>query len=197
MTHRLGRLIVIGILVVACGSATAVKWSRATTPGLSSPDTWESAHIWWQEGRCNECHQPEKSGEIIQGEGIQRQPRSHREEFWRETHGRSELSSEGRCFICHSVDTCKTCHSHPPETHTNEFMSPGSDSVDALRHIVLGRARPSSCIVCHQDFVSSCSKCHGSGEVYDWYERGQGELARWPSLLKRSDSDNAGQEVAQ
>lgn len=100
------------------------------------------------------------------------------------SHGRSELSSEARCFICHTVDTCKTCHNHPPETHTREFMHPGSNSTEALRHIVLARARPSSCMVCHQEFVSSCSKCHGSSEVFDWYEYGEADLARWPSLLK-------------
>ena len=64
--QRLGRLLVMGTLVVACGAAAAVKWGRATTPGVVPPDVWESAHVWWQEGRCNECHQPEKSGQLLQ-----------------------------------------------------------------------------------------------------------------------------------
>lgn len=197
MTHRqrLGRLIVMGTLIVVCSAAAAVKWSRATTPGLTSPDHWESPHVWWQEGRCNECHQPEKSGELLEGTGISRQPRSHHDPFWREVHGRSELSSESRCFICHSVDTCQTCHNHPPLTHTREFMQPGSDSTAALRHIVLARARPSSCMVCHQKFVSSCSKCHGAGEVRDWYEKGAADLERWPSLLKKLQSEETYQEA--
>ncbi len=182
--QRLGILLVMGTFVVACGVATAMKLNRATTPGITPPDAWESAHVWWQEGRCNECHQPDKSGEILQNEGISRQPRSHHDPFWREKHGRSEHSSEARCFICHSVDTCQTCHNHPPETHTRSFMQPGSDSTESLRHIALARARPSSCMVCHQDFVSSCSKCHGSSEVFDWYESGETELQRWPSLLE-------------
>lgn len=194
--ERIGRLLVMGTFVVVCGSATAVKWSRATTPGITPPDAWESAHIWWQEGRCNECHQPEKSGEILQADGISRQPRSHQNPFWREIHGRSELSSEARCFICHTVDTCRTCHNHPPETHTREFMQPGSDSAAALRHIVLARARPSNCMVCHQDFVSSCSKCHGSSEVFEWYEHGATELERWPSLMKSMQMDASEKEAA-
>jgi len=195
--HRLARLLVMGSFVVICGAATAVKWSRATTPELTSPETWESAHVWWQEGRCNECHQPEKSGEILQADGISRQPRSHADPMWRVKHGRSEFSSEARCFICHSVDTCKTCHSHPPETHTQEFMQPGSDKATALRHIVLARARPSSCLVCHQDFASSCSECHGSSEVFEWYEQGESDLARWPSLLKSLQTRSSGAEALQ
>ncbi len=188
--RRRGSLPVIIVFVAVCGVAVAMKWTRATTPGLTSPDAWESAHVWWQEGRCNECHQPEKSGEILQFNGISRQPQSHHDPFWREKHGRSELASEARCFICHTVETCQTCHDHPPETHTQEFMQPGGDSTTALRHIVLARARPSSCMVCHQGFVSSCSKCHGSSEVFDWHERGQAQLPRWPSLLQSlRDSD--------
>ena len=194
--QRLGRLLVVGSFVVACGAATAVKWGRATTPLIAPPDAWESAHIWWQEGRCNECHQPEKSGEIRRSDGISRQPRSHHDPFWREKHGRSELSSEARCFICHTVNTCKTCHNHPPETHTREFMQPGSNSTEALRHIVLARARPSSCMVCHQEFVSSCSKCHGSNEVFDWYKYAEADLARWPSLLESLRAGRADEESA-
>jgi len=194
--QRLGRLVVVGAFVVACGAATAVKWGRATTPGMVPPDAWESAHIWWQEGRCNECHQPEKSGELLRSEGISRQPRSHHDPFWREKHGRSELSSEARCFICHTVDTCQTCHNHPPETHTREFLHPAGNSTEALRHIVLARARPSSCLVCHQEFVSTCSKCHGSNEVFEWYESGEADLDRWPSLLQSRRVHSAGQEAA-
>ena len=199
--RKWGRLFVIAAFLFVCGIGVTVKWSRATTPGFVSPDTWESAHVWWQEGCCNDCHQPEKSGEILPtdspigiegGEGISRQPRSHHDPLWREKHGRSSHSSEARCFICHTVDTCQTCHSHPPNTHTQEFMQPGSHSTEALRHIVLARARPSSCLVCHQDFVSSCSKCHGSSEVFDWHAQGEAQLERWPSLLKSlqdADSD--------
>lgn len=194
--RRLAALMIMGTLVIACGAAAAVKWKRASTPAIASPDHWESPHVWWQEGRCNECHQPEKSGEIVHETGISRQPRSHHDPFWRETHGRSELSSEARCFICHTVDTCKTCHNHPPVTHTRDFLQPGGDSTAALRHITLARARPSSCMVCHQDFVSSCSKCHGSNEVYDWYEQGSSDLERWPSLLKSLQSYAAKREAA-
>ena len=194
--QKLGRLLVVGAFVLACGAATAVKWGRATAPGITPPDGWESAHIWWQEGRCNECHQPEKSGELLQSEGISRQPRSHHDPFWREKHGRSEFSSEARCFICHTVDTCRACHNHPPETHTQEFMHPASNSTEALRHIVLARARPSSCRVCHQEFVSTCSKCHGSSEAFEWHKRGEADLARWPSLLKSLRTRPSGGETA-
>ncbi|MEZ6148494.1 MAG: hypothetical protein R3C09_00090 [Pirellulaceae bacterium] len=196
-----GRLFVIVPFLLICGVGVAVKWSRSTSPGFVSPETWESSHVWWNKGRCNDCHQPDKSSEVLlvdrvlsgeEGEGISRQPRSHHDPLWLDKHGRSPQSSEERCFICHTVDTCQACHNHPPNTHTREFMQPGSHSTEALRHTVLARARPSSCLVCHQDFVSSCRKCHGSSEVLDWHARGQAQLERWPLLLKNlmdADSD--------
>ncbi len=193
--QRLGRLIVMGTFIIICVAATSIKWSRATTPDIIQPESWESAHVWWQQGRCNECHQPDKSGELLNSEGISRQPKSHHDPFWREKHGRSEFSSETRCFICHTVDTCQTCHDHPPETHTKEFMQPGSDTTAAMKHIILARARPSSCMVCHQDFVSSCSKCHGSSEVFKWYEHGKDQQLDWPSLLKNLKTHRSPEEV--
>jgi len=193
---RLAILLVIGTFAVSCGAAIAVKWNRATTPGITVPDSWESAHIWWQEGRCNDCHQPAKGGEIVAAEGISRKPRSHLDPFWHEKHGRSEHSSESRCFICHSQDTCQTCHNHPPDTHVQDFMHPSGNSKAALRHILLSRARPSSCVVCHKDFVTTCSKCHGANEVFDWYKHGESGLSNWPSLLKSIKSQTSDQDSA-
>ncbi|MAG92405.1 MAG: hypothetical protein CMJ48_01455 [Planctomycetaceae bacterium] len=158
------------------------RWSNATDPHPSLGE-WEDPHLWWTQGRCKDCHRPLKDGETIGVGKAGERPSSHKEEHWREFHGRATGSSESRCYVCHSSNTCRDCHDHPPTTHTKEFKRPSGDGVDAARHTLLGRMRPSSCLVCHGSFVTMCTKCHAPGEVQEWQDRALSDLDHWPTLL--------------
>ncbi len=129
----------------------------------------QNHHEWRKQGECLECHSQEDPA-------IMASPKYHSVQFRRYTHGRiSELTSI-KCYACHEISTCQACHNRMPESHTESFVS------GMARHILLGRIRPSSCLVCHQSFVSACTKCHMLAEVSPWENDAKTELLRWKEL---------------
>jgi hypothetical protein len=181
------RLVVFVIIATVYAGAVAARWSRATGSDVSLSESlggWERAHTWWQRGQCTECHREGEDGEIGELRTAGKKPKSHEAVNWSQTHGRIKVDGEQQCLVCHSVDNCQSCHDRAPLTHTSEFVHPSNDSLVSNRHILLGRLRPSSCLVCHDSFVSGCSKCHAPGEVHDWQNKALDDLGDWKSLLR-------------
>ncbi len=176
------RFVVITAIAVAYAMTLLPSWVDASGP--ESPlDEWEDSQVLWQQGECSECHQDKEDDEAQVRFIAGARPASHESACWTAMHGRADASSPQRCFVCHSAATCESCHSHPPATHTSRFMNPSSDGLDANRHVMLARLRPSSCLVCHESFVSTCGQCHAPGEVQDWQKRAVAGLKHWPELV--------------
>ncbi len=189
-------IVVFAALAATCIGAVINRYNRATDPHLSLGE-WESSHQWWQRGKCAECHREPLESEAGDIHIAGKAPKSHSEPCWRETHGRAEFASEARCHVCHTTDSCKSCHEHRPATHTAEFLHPSSDNLDANRHIMLARLSMSSCLVCHQSLVSSCGECHAPGETHTWQNEATRELKRWPSLIDTSKTHPAAQTATE
>ncbi len=185
--RNMKRLVVYTAIAAVYAIAVASKWSGATDSDASlgaSPEGWERAHVWWQRGQCADCHREGEDGEVGELRVAGEKPQSHEAANWSEMHGRAEITSEQRCFVCHSADNCQSCHNRAPLTHTSGFVHPDSNSLDSMRHTLLGRLRPSSCLVCHGNFVSTCAECHAPGEVLDWQKQGVNDLGVWAELLR-------------
>jgi hypothetical protein len=120
-------------------------------------------------GECVECHE--------------NPPEYHLDVQWALSHGRVEEAIENRCETCHSQETCTRCHSLAPASHTENFRDPGHDVHEADRHAVFGRARPSTCLVCHRSLATECATCHMPEEIQPWVDRGRQELERWAPIL--------------
>ncbi len=153
----------LGLIAIALLLAMAVFALR--TRGTPPPPT----HDMFAQGDCAECHE--------------QAPAYHLVENWAFTHGRAHQGLEESCEACHSAQSCNQCHDRAPVTHTPDFRNPGTDTVDAERHAVVARVRPSACGGCHQSLAEDCTKCHTLGEVDAWSERARVALARWQTLL--------------
>ncbi len=140
----------------------------AISVGINNRQT-PAAHDSFAMGDCAVCHEDA--------------PKFHIESQWVLTHGRSPVAVENRCVSCHSPQSCTGCHSLAPASHTANFRNPESNTHEAERHVVFGRARPSSCLVCHRSLATECTSCHRLEEINPWAERGRDELLRWKSLL--------------
>jgi hypothetical protein len=174
-TYKRTLFLIISILVLI---VIAIKLVRATDPHWSLGE-WENAHDWRKHGKCLECHsQPQGT--------TMRPPDYHTAPFRNYTHGRTVALTPTRCYSCHEIQTCQTCHHQKPASHTDSFINPAARSNDEkglTRHLLMGRLRPSSCLICHQSFVSTCTPCHTPAEVTVWEKRALTELAPWNNLL--------------
>lgn len=154
--------LLIGVAMTGTGVATVIVHARDPIP----------THHRREKGECSSCHEDA--------------PRYHTEARWDLTHGRAEPQVAARCGTCHSPETCTDCHARPPTSHTEGFLRPtGGRQADL--HTVLGHARPSSCIACHQRPLAQCAGCHSLAETRRWQERATAELERWMPLMELPD----------
>ena len=130
-----------------------IEESEAVDEGLAvGMDTCVSCHerAGMPDGRqCAVCHR------VLSPENA---PSNH-EHVWKRLHGqtvRAELPGAANdCSLCHSDQTCVTCHQdEEPASHNNYFRLRG--------HGVQAAMDRQSCAVCHQS--SSCSRCHEETE---------------------------------
>ena len=144
---------------------------------------WERSERWWEEGRCKDCHQQLKPAQRL---ALDRQPsappRYHCDPAWPLTHGRKSVSSEDRCLACHRVETCRSCHATRPDTHTRDFVCPRGDGPGLQRHVLLARARPSACMMCHVNLVTACAACHTPREMEPLADEARQALKNWIRL---------------
>jgi hypothetical protein len=103
---------------------------------------------------CRRCHtelQGNREDTCFQCHQIMR-PRDHNL-MWRQDHGRDAQTESTRCAQCHAPETCVSCHSIPPRSHTpiGDFRQGG--------HAELARFNLSSCLTCHT-YEDTCIKCH-------------------------------------
>lgn len=184
--RNIRRLVVCMVIVAVYAAALSTRWSRATDSDVSLRESLggsDRAHVWWQLGRCAECHREGTDGEVGELRIAGKEPQDHKAECWSEMHGRAGVANAQRCVACHSADSCQSCHDRAPLTHTSGFLHPSSNSLDSNRHILLARLRPSSCLVCHGNFVSTCGECHAPGEIHDWQRKGRDDLGDWAEFL--------------
>ena len=189
--RRSGRVItlaLLGIVTACCSAGVMHRYRRATDPHLSLGE-WEDSSVWWQQGKCTECHRQPLTGEAGNPHIAGAEPKSHRNPTWRWNHGRSEEASESRCYTCHKSSSCQACHRRRPEDHTEAYMHPASRGPDATRHALFARLEPSSCLVCHGSLITGCAKCHAPGETQQWQDEAMERLSRWPSLLQSTQKD--------
>ncbi len=158
------------VLVIA-----AVRWHTPkpqVTLWSQSP-----AHRLWSDGKsCSECHQD------TEGSVAPAAPQYHADSSWRYVHGRTREAESQRCFTCHAVRDCESCHQTPPDSHTQSFRQPTGGTRDARRHALLGRLRPSSCMACHRSLPQDCATCHELSEILTWTREGAESLSLWPEL---------------
>ena len=143
-----------------------------------SLDEWRKpAHEWRKQGKCLDCHRDSAQGHTM------RPPDYHTEQFRDATHGRTPTLTPSKCYGCHEIQTCQACHRRKPATHTESFIHPDQTNGEGLtRHLLMGRLRPSACLVCHQSFVSECTPCHTPSEVTPWEEQALSQLVPWKIL---------------
>lgn len=121
-------------------------------------------------GECASCHDEA--------------PRYHQDQRWELSHGQADFDLAEDCRTCHAPGTCADCHANTPATHTAGFLRPVAGTSEAGLHSVLGRERPSACVVCHDAPVSECSGCHQPKEVRAWTEGAHDVLDRWRPQLE-------------
>jgi hypothetical protein len=179
---RLGKFAVITVILLL-----GLKFAQSTEMKMSL-DAWEDVHQWRSEGECAECH----SGHDYVKQAVDlsaRLPipaaRTHSERFRRFTHGKDERFAAYRCRTCHESDSCQSCHATLPESHSSDFVAPRGDSAGSLRHALLAKTNPSSCLTCHKSFVEGCTTCHGVDEVIPWQRDAAVPLVRWTNLLNQ------------
>ena len=132
----------------------------------------QNHHEWRKKGACLECHSQDDLARMAS-------PQYHTAQFRQYTHGRA--TDLAKCNACHEISTCHACHQRIPESHTDGFIN--AQTAEGLeRHILLGRLRPSSCLVCHQNFVLSCIQCHTIVEVSSWEKDAKKDLMHWEKL---------------
>lgn len=107
-----------------------------------------------KDSACRRCHtelQGNREDTCFQCHQVMR-PRDHNL-MWRADHGRDAQTDGTRCAQCHAPETCASCHSIPPRSHTplGEFRQGG--------HAELARFGLSSCLTCHT-YEDTCVKCH-------------------------------------
>jgi hypothetical protein len=172
---RLSRIVLLVLAVLGTAVTGAYAWWIAADDPHASLETRELAPDWWLRGECEECHAPGRDGATAA-------PGFHTGQFRRFTHGRDPGLEPWRCGKCHTTAGCKDCHATAPPSHTPGFRRPG-EGLDARRHAMLGRLRPSSCMTCHRSFAESCGECHTANELADWSLDARRELQRWPEFL--------------
>ncbi len=172
------------ILIVAGGMFT-VKVTQSTDT-KASLNAWEDVHKWRADGECADCHSKldyVKNPVDVKHTLLIPAAKTHTENFRRFTHGKAADLASHNCQSCHEADTCKTCHSILPETHTSDFVEPTGNSVGSLRHSILAKTNPTSCNTCHDSFVESCTACHSAKEVAPWQSNAEKSLSRWKGIL--------------
>jgi hypothetical protein len=137
-------------------------WARAEEPAYP--------HERFGRGECGSCHEEA--------------PRYHQEQRWELSHSHAGPELVDDCRTCHAPGTCAECHAKPPQTHTSGFLRPVAGTPEAGLHTVLGRERPSACVVCHSAPVRECSGCHQPHEVRVWTEEARDTLERWRPQLE-------------
>jgi len=183
-------LLLLAVVTVCCSFAVTQRYQHATDPHLSLGE-WEDSSVWWQQGKCVECHRQPSADESDDIHVAGPQPESHRDPSWHLNHGRSDIATEARCYTCHSTPSCQSCHDRRPKNHTEDFLRPAGDHAGATEHVVLGRLNPSSCLVCHKSLVTGCSRCHAPSETRQWQHTAMQALSQWPSLLDDTDTGHA------
>lgn len=94
---------------------------------------------------CATCHQEIRAD---------RKPENHAF-MWQKLHGSvaraHDGTNAGKCSLCHTEDSCSTCHLEvTPDSHNNYFRRRG--------HGVSARMDRESCAACHR--ADSCDACH-------------------------------------
>lgn len=158
MSSVLRWLLIVGGAVVFMAIALANR-----TPGAAS-------HVRFAQGDCAECHE---SGSLSGA------PADHQSAGWPVQHGRGDAAVAERCGGCHSVDTCRDCHTRPPATHTLGFRRPDRGGPGARQHAILGRLRSLTCVNCHTDAPVRCASCHRVDEARGWVRDAAPTLAAW------------------
>jgi hypothetical protein len=163
-----------------------VHWFHAESESLTH-DGQEHARSQWNEGRCVECH----NASADQGDKGSNQPPFHTASFRRFSHGRIEGDPGGKCFTCHSPQSCRSCHEKAPDSHTDGFLRPFRNPQGRSQHALLGKIRPAACIVCHQNLLGDCSDCHTPREMADWRSNTKPQLEKWPSLFGQDEKGDS------
>jgi len=172
------------IMTVAFMMLLKFTWSTDTKLTLNA---WEDVHQWRAEGKCSDCHlQHEYVKESAAYADVVTIPaaKTHSEQFRRFTHGKDKNSSSHNCQSCHKADSCQSCHAILPESHSSDFVKPTGQSAGSLRHVILAKSSPASCLACHTSFVDNCTACHAQEEIMAWQTEAARPLARWNEMLE-------------
>lgn len=182
---HLNRYVALLVLVLLCGAVFAFKLTRADNPGIDVTQ-WQDVHKTRVEGECADCHSgldyvehkvvPSKTRMIAA-------PKSHTDQFVRFTHGKDDRKGSHSCSSCHQTQECVGCHQILPESHTSDFVKPGTDTPGSHRHIALGRADITACYTCHRNLNDECKTCHAPAEISKWQTQSAEEVKRWKSML--------------
>lgn len=174
---KFAAIIVILLIGVKFAQSTGTKF------GLNA---WEDVHQWRAEGECADCHSKhdyvEKAVDFSATLPIPA-AKTHTEQFRRFTHGKDGRFSSQSCQSCHEAEVCQSCHASLPESHTTDFIGPTGNTVGSLRHSMLGKTNPTSCLTCHRSLVQSCTGCHAIDEVMPWQMDASVALSRWSNLI--------------
>ena len=134
-------------------------------------------HERWATGECATCHAAGDDAVAVEV------PADHEQAMFLATHGRADATGTARCTSCHAPSACRDCHAAPPGSHTAGFTRPSGHDAGGLRHAMLGRLRPSSCLSCHRAPVVQCATCHAADEVRAWIDRAKSDSSSWPAEI--------------
>ncbi len=164
-----------------------IKWNRGTNPHFSLGE-WETSSIWWKQDKCLECHKPVEEVKNAATESTKGSPTSppryHLVASWESRHGRIKAAKRTACYSCHQISSCDTCHGIAPKTHSIGFSKPDGMSMGTQLHAILGRLRPSSCVLCHRNLLADCGDCHSTEEITSLQNQGLKQLKEWPQIYE-------------
>lgn len=93
-------------------------------------------------GECSACHPP--------GFDLKQKPENHLKVKWDVDHGKQSPDNLEKCYSCHSVAFCTTCHKakmlHPVDWIVN--------------HMDAAKQNKADCLICHKNEAAFCGGCH-------------------------------------
>jgi len=175
------------ILSIAGGLGANLVNSTATKV---IPGEWEDVHQWREQGKCLDCHTSTENfskTNLNLDHSINLPTKYHTDKFRKFTHGRTISVNPQSCLSCHRKNTCNTCHAQMPDTHTSRFTNPTGSGDGIKYHVVIGKIRPSSCLICHKSFKNDCTSCHTLNEILPWQKKALIQLKNWKGFIDREN----------
>lgn len=164
---RYRNLTLLTLLVVASGTLFAWTGGSPKVKGATTPFP-HAVHM-ENELACIDCHElmkaPDECASCHETYSQDAMPASHKDAGFGQAHGGMvepyfRQLHEDKCFFCHEVSACETCHrENPPAGHESPHFEQYHGDLIRGEHKTMADA---NCSVCHD--AAGCDACHQQRE---------------------------------